>query len=145
MQFHIETALLDKAKRQTITHSSSRLISNKTTFKALTNLPRCSGIANKFPVDFLTTIRRCKFCAACVQKLTRYSHLFSEHKQMNPQIKLFSSLLTLKTTHCLTAFESQSNDNRLLSFSMPCCIRNRPHSNSKREISDTIVTRWKRR
>jgi len=45
------------------------LISNKTTFNALTNLPRCSGIANKFQADFFTTIRRYKFCAACVQRL----------------------------------------------------------------------------
>jgi len=86
-----------------------------------------------------------KFCAARVQRLTRYSHLFFQHKQMNPQIKLFSNLLKLKTTHCLTSFESQSNDKRLLSFSIPCCITNRPHSKPKREISDTNVTRCKRR
>jgi hypothetical protein len=128
--------------RKKITHSSSRLISNKSTFNALTNLPRCSGIASKFPADFFK-IRRCKFCAACVQRLTRFSHLLFQHKQMNPHIKLFSNLLTLRTTHCLTSFESQSNDNRLLSFSIPCCITNRPHSKPKRDISDTNVIRWK--
>jgi hypothetical protein len=58
------------------TQPSSRLISNKTSFSALINLPKCSGIANKFPADFFT-IQRCKFCAVCLNVNTLLTLIFS--------------------------------------------------------------------